>query len=70
LEITVISIVLGVVISAACIGIPQLVRVRSQRPDDNSQAYLKQTGRSSTDVVQKNAALLAQMKSERPGQPS
>ena len=59
MEITIISIVLGVVIAAACIGLPQLVRVLSQQPDDNSQAYLHQTGRSSSEVAQKNAALLA-----------
>lgn len=60
MEITVISIVLGVVIATACIGLPQLVRVLTTQPDDNSRAYLEQTGRSPTDVAQTNAALLVQ----------
>jgi hypothetical protein len=59
LTITVIAIVLGLVISAACIGIPHLVRIRRQQPDDDSQDYLKQTGRSSREVAQEDAALLA-----------
>ena len=60
MEITVISIVLGVVIAAACIGLPQLVRILTTQPDDNSRAYLEQTGRSPMDVAQNNAALLVQ----------
>lgn len=60
METTVIAIVLGLVISAACLGIPQLVRIRNQQPDDDSQGYLKQTGRSSGEVAQENAAVLAE----------
>ena len=48
--------VLGVVIAAACIGIPQLVRIRHQRPDDDTEAYLRQTGRSAKDIAEANAA--------------
>jgi hypothetical protein len=59
MNVTIIAIVLGLLISAACIGIPQLVRIRSQRPDDDdTQAYLKKTGRSAQDVAQGNAAQL------------
>jgi len=58
-EVTVIAIALGLVISAACIGIPQLVRIRSQQTDDDSQDYLRQTGRSSTEIAQENAVVLA-----------
>lgn len=49
--------VLGLVIAAACISIPQLVRSRRQRPDDaDTQAYLEETGRSAQDIAQGNAA--------------
>jgi hypothetical protein len=60
LNIVVIAIVLGLVISAACIGIPQLVRKRNQQPDDDSRGYLKQTGRSAADIARENAAVLAE----------
>jgi hypothetical protein len=56
--------VLGVVIAAVCIGIPQLVRVRHQRPDDDTQAYLKQTGRSASDIAAGNAAARARQQSD------
>jgi hypothetical protein len=48
--------VLGLVLGAAALGIPQLVRIRHQRPDDDdTQAYLKATGRSAQDIAQGNA---------------
>jgi hypothetical protein len=47
--------ILGALIAAAAIGIPQLVRIRHQRPDDDTQAYLKQTGRSARDIAAGNA---------------
>ena len=52
---------LGVLIAAACISIPQLVRKRRTRPDDDddTQAYLRQTGRSARDIAESNAALRA-----------
>jgi len=51
---------LGLVIAAACIIIPQLVNARRQRPgDDDTRAYLKQTGRSPRDIEQGNARLRA-----------
>jgi hypothetical protein len=47
---------IGLVIGAAALGIPQLVRIRHQRPDDDdTQAYLKATGRSARDIAQGNA---------------
>jgi hypothetical protein len=53
--------VLGLVLAAAAISIPQLVRFRHQRPDDDdTQAYLRETGRSARDIAQENAALRAQ----------
>ncbi len=57
---------LGVVISAACIGIPQLVRIRTQRPDDDTRAYLKQTGRSARDIAAGNAKIRERQQSEAP----
>jgi hypothetical protein len=48
--------VIGLVLGAAALGIPQLVRIRHQRPDnDDTQAYLKATGRSAQDIAQDNA---------------
>jgi hypothetical protein len=48
--------VIGLVLGAAALGIPQLVRIRHQRPDDDdTQAYLKATGRSAQDIAQGNA---------------
>jgi hypothetical protein len=49
--------VLGVLISAAALGIPQWVRIRHRRPDDDTQAYLQQTGRTAWDIAQGNAAV-------------
>jgi len=47
---------IGLVLGAAAIGIPQLVRIRHQRPDDDdTQAYLKATGRSARDIAQGNS---------------
>ena len=47
--------VIGLVLGAAALGIPQLVRIRHQRPDDDTQAYLKETGRSPQDIARDNA---------------
>lgn len=48
--------VIGLVLGAAALGIPQLVRIRHRRPDDDDlQAYLKATGRSAQDIAQGNA---------------
>jgi flagellar biosynthesis/type III secretory pathway M-ring protein FliF/YscJ len=56
---------LGLVIAAACIGIPQLVRKRRTQPDeDDTQAYLRQTGRSARDISESNAALRAQQQKD------
>ena len=73
ITVTIVASVLGLLIAAACISIPQLVRIRSQQPDDNGQAYLKQTGRSARDIAKSNAALLLKQTnetgSERAGRP-
>jgi hypothetical protein len=54
--IAIIGGVIGLVLGAAALGIPQLVRIRHQRPDDDdTQAYLKATGRSARDIAQGNA---------------
>lgn len=60
----VVDAVLGLLIGAACLGIPQLVRKRRQRPDDaDTEAYLKETHRSARDIAQSNAALRSQQAS-------
>jgi hypothetical protein len=57
--------IIGFLIGVACIGIPQLIRKRRQRPDDDdTQAYLKETGRSVQDIAQENAALESQQESD------
>jgi hypothetical protein len=56
--------VLGLVIAAAAIGIPQLVRIRHQRPDDDTQAYLKQTGRTAEEIAAGNAAVRVRQQSD------
>jgi hypothetical protein len=54
----IVAAALGLVIAGACIAIPQIVRVRRQRgDDDDTQAYLKATGRSAEDIAAGNAAL-------------
>jgi hypothetical protein len=58
MAIGIVAAVLAVLIAAACIGIPQLVRVRHQQPDDDDAlAYEKETGRSVRDIAQGNAAV-------------
>ena len=58
--IAIIGGVIGLVLGAAALGIPQLVRIRHQRPDDDTQAYLKATGRSAQDIAQSNARMREQ----------
>jgi hypothetical protein len=59
--IAIIGGVIGLVLGAAAIGIPQLVRIRRQRlDDDDTQAYLKETGRSAQDIAQSNAQVREQ----------
>ena len=67
MTIGILAAALGLLIAAACIGIPQLVRTRRQQNDDDTQAYLdddtqaylKETGRSARDIAQGNAAVRA-----------
>jgi hypothetical protein len=61
MTIGILAAVLAVAIAAACIGIPQLVRIRHQQPDDDDALdYEKKTGRSARDIAQENAAVRAQ----------
>jgi hypothetical protein len=55
----ILAAVLGLLIAAACLGIPQLVRTRRQQPNDDTRAYLKETGRSARDIARSNAAVRA-----------
>jgi hypothetical protein len=57
--------VLGLVIAAAALGIPQLVRIRHQQlGEEDTRAYLKQTGRSAQDIAQGNAAVRKRQQDE------
>lgn len=56
--------ILGFLIGVACIGIPMLVRKRRQRPNDDTRAYLKETGRSARDIAESNAALESQQEKD------
>jgi superfamily II DNA helicase RecQ len=62
--IAIIAAVLGLLIATAAIGIPQLVRIRHQRPDDDTVAYLQETGRSARDIAQGNAAVRRQQQDD------
>jgi hypothetical protein len=65
MAIGIIAAVLAVLIAAACIGIPQLVRIRHQQPDDDDALnYEKETGRSARDIAQENAAVRAHQESD------
>jgi hypothetical protein len=65
MTIAILASVLGVLIAAAAIIIPQIVN-RRNNPDDHadSQAYLKQTGRSAQDIARGNADLAYQQKND------
>jgi hypothetical protein len=65
MDYAVVDSVLGFLIGAACLSIPQVVRIHRQRPDyDDTEDYLRQTGRSVRDIAQGNDALLSQQKSD------
>jgi hypothetical protein len=66
----IVAAAIGVLLSAAALGIPQLVRLRSRQPDDQgkSRAYLEATGRSAREVTADNAAWASEYKNDiRPG---
>jgi hypothetical protein len=54
--IAILAAVLGLLIATAAIAIPRVV-ARRNNPEDHadSQAYLKETGRSAQDIAQGNA---------------
>lgn len=65
MAIGILAAVFGALIAAACISIPQLIRARRTQPDnDDTQAYLKQTGRSARDIAESNAAMRAQQQND------
>jgi hypothetical protein len=65
MAIAIIGGVIGLVLGAAALGIPQIVRIRHQRPDDDTLAYLKATGRSVQDIAQSNARIREQQQDPR-----
>jgi hypothetical protein len=67
MTIAVIAALAGLLIAVAAIGIPQLVRIRHQRPNDDTQAYLKQTGRSAPEIERGNAAVAEHQRSASGG---
>jgi hypothetical protein len=69
MTIAIIAAVLGVLIAAAAIGIPQLVRIRHQRGDEDTLAYLKGTGRSARDIARGNAEVRKEQQDDEPAQP-
>jgi hypothetical protein len=57
--------ILGLLIGALCLTIPQLVRIHRQRPDHaDTEAYLRETGRSVQDIAQGNAAVQTRQKND------
>ena len=57
MTIGIVAAVLGLLLSAAALGIPHLVRLRSQADDQGkSRAYLEATGRSEWEVAAGNAS--------------
>jgi hypothetical protein len=69
MEIAIVAAVLGLLLATAAIGIPQLVRIRHQRSDDDTLEYLKETGRSAPDIAAGNAAVRdSQQNTERADQ--
>jgi hypothetical protein len=56
MTIAILAAVLGLLIATAAIAIPRVV-ARRNNPEDHadSQAYLKETGRSARDIAQGNA---------------
>jgi hypothetical protein len=65
MAIGILAAVLGLVLAAAAIGIPRLVARRNQPEEDaDSQAYLKNTGRSVEDIVRGNRDRLARQQSD------
>jgi hypothetical protein len=61
MAIAILAAVLGLLIATAAIAIPRVV-ARRNNPEDHadSQAYLKETGRSAQDIVQGNAGQAGQ----------
>ena len=69
MTIGIIAAVLGLLLATAAISIPRLV-ARHNHPDDHadSQAYLKETGRSAKDIAQGNAGQAFKQESEAAAQ--
>jgi hypothetical protein len=65
MTIAILAAVLGLVIATAAISIPRLI-ARGNHPEDHadSQAYLKETGRSAEDIAQGNAGRALQQEND------
>jgi hypothetical protein len=59
MTITVVAAVTGFLLAAAAIGIPLLVAIRRNHPEDDtdSRAYMKVTGRSAREIAEEDRAL-------------
>lgn len=62
MAIGILAAVLGVLVAAASIGIPQVIRHYLQRNNDDEEAaraYLESTGRTAKDIARENASQLS-----------
>jgi hypothetical protein len=69
MTIAIIAASLGVLIAAAAISIPQIVRIRHQRGDEDTVKYLQETGRSAADIAQGNDAVRNEQQNDASAQP-
>jgi len=55
----IVDTLLGLLLAGAAIGIPRVIALRKNHPEDESdaQAYMKETGRSAQDIAESNQAL-------------
>jgi hypothetical protein len=54
----IVDTVLGLLLAGAAIGIPRVIALRKNHPEDESdaRAYMKETGRSAHDIAESNQA--------------
>jgi hypothetical protein len=55
----IVDTLLGLLLAGAAIGIPRVIAIRKNHPEDqtDTQAYMKETGRSAQDIAESNQAL-------------
>jgi hypothetical protein len=62
----IVDTLLGLLLAGAAIGIPRVIALRKNHPEDetDARAYMKETGRSAQDIAQGNAALESQQQGD------